>query len=156
MRGQPVDMRAGRAAGQPPGGSGAASAATVVADAWQPLPRAEPPASVRSWQGLVRLGLLSIAAGSEPVDPTAAPETLAFDLGRLRDAQTAFQQLIVLAACSLLLHRTAAGRGRALSSGNRCDSDMVTRVLSLRFNNSEHLRRDASNCGWFKFSRSSL
>ena len=39
-------------------------------------------------------------------------------LGRLRDAQTAFQQLIVLAACSLLLHRTAAAHGRTLSPGD--------------------------------------
>ena len=117
-RAQPIDMRAGRAAGMVHGGAQAMAAAMPVEDAWQPLPSAAPPASVRSWQGLVRLGLLHAAAASEPVDPAAAAETLACDLGRLRAAQTAFQQLVVLAACSLLLHRTAAARGRVLAPGD--------------------------------------
>ena len=113
---QPVDMRAGRAAGQLLGSG--MPAAIPVEDAWQPLPSAAPLSSVRSWQGLLRLGLLHAAAASAPVDPAATAETLACDLGRLRAAQTAFQQLVVLAACSLLLHRTAAARGRVLAPGD--------------------------------------
>ncbi len=114
---QPVDMRAGRASGQLLSSAQNMSAAKPVEDAWQPLPPAAPPSSVRTWQGLVRLGLLHMAAGSDSADPAAAAETLACDLGRLRAAQNAFQQLVVLAACSLLLHRTAAARGRTLSPG---------------------------------------
>ena len=128
MRGQPVDMRAGRGAGHSLGSARGMPPAMPVEDAWQPLPVAAPPTSVRTWQGLVRLGLLHMAAGSQPADPAAAAETLACDLGRLRAAQNAFQQLVVLAACSLLLHRTAAACGRALSPG---DLPAAEHALSL-------------------------
>lgn len=55
----------------------------------------------------MRLGLVGLVSGETPVGPSNAPETLGLDLARLHAAQNAFQQLIVLAACLLLIQQAS-------------------------------------------------
>jgi len=70
-----------------------------------------------SWQGLVRLGMVTLAANPDVIEGGSAPETLRQELQRLMAAQNDFQQILVQAACSLLLQQVAARHGRTLSQG---------------------------------------
>lgn len=75
------------------------------------------PVRSESWQGLVRLGLVTLAASSDVIEGRSAPETLRQELQRLTVAQNDFQEILVQAACSLLLQQVAARHGRTLSQG---------------------------------------
>lgn len=58
----------------------------------------------------MRLGLVHLIQGEIPVGKTALAETLRLDAQRLHLAQNDFQQLVVLAACMLLLQQSLAGQ----------------------------------------------
>ena len=75
------------------------------------------PVRPESWQGLVRLGMVTLAANPDVIEGGSAPETLRQELQRLMAAQNDFQQILVQAACSLLLQQVAARHGRTLSQG---------------------------------------
>ena len=66
------------------------------------------PVAPRTWRGIVRLGLVSLVAGEAPAVAGALAETLRLDGPALHAAQNAFQRLVVLAACLLLLHQLRA------------------------------------------------
>lgn len=68
------------------------------------------PVAPDSWRGTVRLGLVHLIAGEIPVERTALAETLRLDAQRLHAAQNEMQQLVVLAACMLLLQQSVAGQ----------------------------------------------
>lgn len=68
------------------------------------------PVAPDSWRGIVRLGLVHLVAGEIPVERTALAETLRLDAQRLHSAQNEMQQLVVLAACMLLLQQSVAGQ----------------------------------------------
>ena len=68
------------------------------------------PVRADSWRGAVRLGLVSLIQGEIPVEKTALAETLRLDAQRLHLAQNDFQQLVVLAACMLLLQQSLAAQ----------------------------------------------
>lgn len=88
----------------------AAAAAAEAAAAVVPSPAVAPlsPAAARSWQGLVRLGLVQLVSSDVPISPATVVETLRLDAARLHDAQNNFQQLVVLAACLLLVLQSHA------------------------------------------------
>lgn len=65
----------------------------------------------------MRLGLVALASSPTAVAAGAAPETLRLDVARMVAAQNDFQQLLVLAACSLLMQRIAAENRYILSAG---------------------------------------
>ena len=71
------------------------------------------PVKADSWRGVVRLGLVHLIQGEIPVEKTALAETLRLDAQRLHLAQNDFQQLVVLAACMLLLQQSLAGQQQA-------------------------------------------
>lgn len=99
----PVSMRAGR--GRP------AAVAASAAAAAEPLPAAAfvVPVAPGCWQGVVRLGLVDLVAGEAPVGAgPGLPETLRLDAGRLAAAQHGFQQLLVTAACLLVVRQARA------------------------------------------------
>lgn len=101
--GAPVSMRAGR--GRP------SAAAASAAAAAEPLPAAAlvMPVAPGCWRGVVRLGLVDLVAGEAPVGAgPGLPETLRLDVGRLAAAQHSFQQLLVTAACLLVVRQARA------------------------------------------------
>ena len=71
------------------------------------------PVRAESWRGIVRLGLVHLISGEIPVEKTALAETLRLDAQRLHLAQNDFQQLVVLAACMLLLQQSLAVQQQA-------------------------------------------
>ena len=74
------------------------------------------PVKADSWRGIVRLGLVQLIQGEIPVEKTALAETLRLDAQRLHLAQNAFQQLVVLAACMLLLQQSLASQQQSGTS----------------------------------------
>ena len=68
------------------------------------------PVKPDSWRGVVRLGLVHLISGEIPVEKTALAETLRLDAQRLHLAQNDFQQVVVLAACLLLLQQSWAAQ----------------------------------------------
>lgn len=78
------------------------------------------PVAPDSWRGIVRLGLVHLVAGEIPVERTALAETLRLDAQRLHSAQNEVQQLVVLAACMLLLQQSVAGQ----QPSDRCMPDV--------------------------------
>ncbi|KAK9816195.1 hypothetical protein WJX74_000320, partial [Apatococcus lobatus] len=98
--GIPINLRAGR-------GRVGVSAGSEAAAGPKPAATLLAPVQPRSWRGVVRLGLVGLVSGETPVGPSNAPETLGLDLARLHAAQNSFQQLIVLAACLLLIQQAS-------------------------------------------------
>ncbi|DBA87711.1 TPA: hypothetical protein ACH3X1_004714 [Trebouxia sp. C0004] len=74
------------------------------------------PVKAESWRGIVRLGLVHLISGEIPVEKTALAETLRLDAQRLHLAQNDFQQLVVLAACMLLLQQSLAAQQQVARS----------------------------------------
>jgi hypothetical protein len=87
------------------------------------------PVKIRSWNSLVRLGLVQLISADTPVSPTAVPETLLLDLERLFRLQNEFGRIIVLAACLLVLQqvsRPSEGERQALAMPTHdCGSKFV-------------------------------
>jgi hypothetical protein len=69
---------------------------------WKAL-QLQRPVAPRSWQGLVRRGLVQLVAGEGAVTVLALPETLQRDAGRLFAAQNDFQRVLVLTTCLLAI-----------------------------------------------------
>ncbi len=103
-RAVPVTLRAGlRATGgaAPSSGTGPAVATPTPA-----------PAKLRTWQGVVRTGVVALVSSDKPAVGPALAETLAWDAERIHAAQNAFQQLVVVTAALLLVQQTRARAGR--------------------------------------------
>ena len=120
----PVNLRSGLRA------SPSASAATSDSEAQSSAAQLVHPVRAESWRGIVRLGLVHLISGEIPVEKTALAETLRLDAQRLHMAQNDFQQLVVLAACMLLLQLSPAGQqqvGRTVPEA----ADVKRRLLGI-------------------------
>lgn len=107
------------AAGAAPDAAGPGSAARLIH-----------PVTAESWRGTVRLGLVHLVAGEIPVERTALAETLRLDAQKLHSAQNELQQLVVLAACMLLLQQSVAGQ-QAASRTMPDVADVKRRLVSI-------------------------
>lgn len=103
----PTNLRSGLRA------SPSASAANPDSETLSSAAQLVHPVKAESWRGIVRLGLIHLISGEIPVEKTALAETLRLDAQRLHLAQNDFQQLVVLAACMLLLQQSLAGQQQA-------------------------------------------
>ena len=100
----PTNLRSGLRA------SPSATVSTSDSEAQSSAAQLVHPVKAESWRGIVRLGLVHLISGEIPVEKTALAETLRLDAQRLHLAQNDFQQLVVLAACMLLLHQSLAAQ----------------------------------------------
>ena len=89
------------------------------------------PVKADSWRGVVRLGLVHLIQGEIPVEKTALAETLRLDAQRLHLAQNDFQQLVVLAACMLLLQQSLAGQQQQAGRAMPELSDVKRRLMGI-------------------------
>ncbi|KAL0028624.1 hypothetical protein WJX79_006167 [Trebouxia sp. C0005] len=100
----PTNLRSGLRA------SPSATVSTLDSEAQSSAAQLVHPVKAESWRGIVRLGLVHLISGEIPVEKAALAETLRLDAQRLHLAQNDFQQLVVLAACMLLLQQSLASQ----------------------------------------------
>ncbi|KAL4439722.1 hypothetical protein ABPG75_002723 [Micractinium tetrahymenae] len=113
-------LRAGlRASGAGPGGSSSTT---------QQLPL-QAPVDHRSWQGLVRLGLVQLVSGEGTIGRLPLPELLRLDASRLHAAQGDFQRLLVLTTCLLLVRQGSATSGRSFGPADLASTKQRLAVL---------------------------
>jgi hypothetical protein len=74
------------------------------------------PCQPRSWQGLIRLGLVSLVAGEGAVNRIAVPEVLRLDTIRLRECQDEFQRLLVLSTAIIIITQSTSSSSSSSSS----------------------------------------
>ncbi|DBA71287.1 TPA: hypothetical protein ACH3X2_011103 [Trebouxia sp. C0005] len=106
----PTNLRSGLRA------SPSATVSTLDSEAQSSAAQLVHPVKAESWRGIVRLGLVHLISGEIPVEKAALAETLRLDAQRLHLAQNDFQQLVVLAACMLLLQQSLASQQQVGSS----------------------------------------
>lgn len=69
------------------------------------------PVGLDSWQGTVRVGLLSLVTGDTPAAGPGLPEVFVFDRVRLHEVQNTLQQLLVTAAGLLIVQQLRQATG---------------------------------------------
>lgn len=87
------------------------------------------PVNLRSWNTLVRLGLIHVISADIPVSQASVPETLLLDLERLFRLQNEFGRIIVLAACLLVLQQSSIPQGKWHASFRAPQSFLLCSVV---------------------------
>lgn len=103
-QGVPAQLRSGLRTSIGTGSSSSSSSSSPLLKKVSVLQPCQP----RSWQGLVRLGLVSLVAGEGAVNRIAVPEVLRLDTVRLRECQDEFQRLLVLSAAIIIITQSTS------------------------------------------------
>jgi len=88
------------------------------------------PCQPRSWQGLVRLGLVSLVAGEGAVNRIAVPEVLRLDTIRLRECQDELQRLLVLSTAIIIITQSTSSSSSSSSSREQQSLEVIKSRLN--------------------------
>lgn len=106
------------------------------------------PVDLRSWNSLVRLGLIHIISADSPVSHASVPETLLLDLERLFRLQNEFGRIIVLAACLLVLQQSSISQGKWHLPFAALRLPLLCGLSSMLTQNTQVALRECCFLGW--------